>query len=92
MIDENHEDPNNIVILCQECTRAKYPNRGLFKKHDLLGTTYIKKCFNREHMWVKISVIEDDGVVGIVDNVPMFEDSPKLGEEVFIGDMRKTFL
>jgi hypothetical protein len=36
-------------------------------------------------MWVKVKEVRDDCVVGTVDNIPVFPDSPRFGEEVKVS-------
>jgi len=53
-------------------------------KEGLKNATHVKKCFGREYMWVKIAELRDDCIVGIVDNIPILEGSPRFGEEVTV--------
>jgi hypothetical protein len=79
------EDANNVEFLCEECGEKRYPDKGSFTKERLKSATHVKKRFGKEHMWVKIKQLEDDCIVGTVDNVPVFKDSPKFGEKVNVS-------
>jgi len=76
------EPASNIEFICSECAEKRYRNKGKFTKEMLKNATHVKKLFGREHMWVKVKEVKDDYVVGTVDNIPVFEDSPRYGEEV----------
>lgn len=61
-----------------------YPKKGSFKREDLEGKTHVKKEFYGEHIWIKIMKIRDDGVIGTIDNEPVFVETPSFGTEVFV--------
>jgi len=76
------EPAGNVELICSECAEKRYKNKGKFTKEELKDATHVKKLFGREHMWVKVKEVRGDCVVGTVDNIPVFENSPRYGEEV----------
>mgnify|MGYP001055318719 CR=1 FL=1 len=78
------EPKDNVITICSECSERLYPNRGRWTKRDMRFCTHAKKVFGREHMWVKILKIREDGIVGTVANIPVFPDSPNYDTEVFV--------
>lgn len=78
------ESDDNILISCKDCSEKLYPNRGRWQKSDMKFATHVKKNFDGEHMWVKISCIQEDGIIGTVDNIPIKSESPILGTVVFV--------
>jgi uncharacterized protein YegJ (DUF2314 family) len=78
------ESKDNITIVCSKCSDKFYPNKGHWTKTDMKYATLVKKNFNGEHMWIKIISVQNDGILGEVDNIPIFPDSPKLGQTVYV--------
>jgi len=78
------EPSSNIREICDECVGKAYPKKGKFTKSDIEKAKYVKKEFNREHMWVKIVEVTELGIRGIVNNDPEREGSPKNGTAVFV--------
>jgi hypothetical protein len=76
------EPTSNIEFICEKCAGERYAKKGSFTKERLKNVTHVKKLFGKEHVWVKVKQLKDNCIVGTVDNVPIFKDSPKFGEEV----------
>lgn len=73
----------NVALICKDCATKKYPHKGKFTKEQLLHTTYVKKSFSGEHMWVKVTSVDEDGTVhGTVANVPVMQGRPAFGSQV----------
>ena len=87
------EPADNIEMICRECAERKYGNKGKFTKEMIKNATHVKKLFGNEHLWVKVREVKDDHVIGTIDNVPVFEDSPAYGEEVkvFFSEIEDLF-
>jgi uncharacterized protein YegJ (DUF2314 family) len=78
------EPRNNIEYTCSDCLKKMYPRAGTFTPEEVLASTYVKANFDREHMWVEIVKVTDQGVVGTVANMPERPNSPPYGAKVFI--------
>jgi hypothetical protein len=72
----------NVVFICKDCAQKLYPKGR--KKADMQFAEYVKKLLGREHIWVRITRVDDNGVAGTVDNMTVFEETPKFGTEVFV--------
>jgi len=80
------EPEDNLELICDECAEKRYgKDKGGFTKKTLKDAAFVKALFGKEHMWVKVKEVREDCVVGTVDNVPVFPDSPRFGEEVKIS-------
>jgi len=74
---------SNVELICNKCAEERYgKTKGRFTKDALRDAAFVKALFGREHMWVKVKEVKDHCVVGTIDNIPVFPDSPKYGQEV----------
>ena len=82
------EPEENIIVMCPKCAKKMYPAKGRYTSKQLKFATHVKKGFKTrgmvEHMWVKITAITPEGVIGTVDNVAICRGMPKLGEQVLV--------
>ena len=87
------ESPRNIVQICKECSdKRREEFQGKIKDlplSDFIGN-HVKKAFHGgeriEHMWVKISgVNEENGtLIGILDNDPIYAPGLCRSDEVIV--------
>ncbi|MFA5401726.1 MAG: DUF2314 domain-containing protein [Dehalococcoidia bacterium] len=78
---------NNVIPMCPECSEKMYPHKGKFKAEDIRIGDSIKKRFAEdgaapEHMWVIVTSIAGDKLVGTLDNDPVGMTSIKYGDRV----------
>lgn len=78
------ENLDNIIITCSDCVKHLYPNKGRWARKDMKFCTHVKKNFNNEHLWVKITSVKKDRVEGTVANISILESSPTFGTKVSV--------
>lgn len=80
------ENPNNIQYVCKECIDKLYPNKGKFTREQLLKAEYIKAPFtdgiSTEHMWVKVTKVNENDLEGILDTEPTEISNVMYGDAV----------
>lgn len=81
--EKEKENNNNIRIIVHEDGSKKFfPAEGRFEMGQLKYATHVKKAFGREHMWIRIVSCQKAFLLGTVDNIPIFKESPALGTQV----------
>lgn len=90
------ENINNIVGIHKECAdERKNKFQETFDKNSVEVGDYVKKCFTNgneaEHMWVKVNKVEEDKIIGILDNEPVVMSNVKYKDlvEVEFGDIEE---
>lgn len=78
------EPRDNIAYVCSDCIKELYPRAGTFTPDELRFANHIKANFDKEHMWIEIVNVTDEGVSGTVANEPERPKSPPYGAKVFI--------
>ena len=81
------EDKDNIVLIHKECSDKRREDfQKNFDKYSLGVGSFVKKCFNdngeTEHMWVKITSLLGDAIIGILDNEPISVKNVKYRDSV----------
>ena len=83
------ENPDNIVFYCDKC--APVPETYTGDLQELVGG-FVKVGFPAnlenvaiEHMWVKVTDVSGDNIIGTLDNEPAFTNMVSLGDTVEIA-------
>jgi len=64
---------NNIVPICKDCVKEKFPYKGTYTPDDIKQGDFVKLCFeDKEHIWVLVKAVEKKGIRGVLDNIPYF--------------------
>jgi uncharacterized protein YegJ (DUF2314 family) len=76
------ENLENIRLFCSKCAPKPIDYQGDL---DNLVGRFVKIGFpaegmNTEHMWVKVFLIDEDSIIGTLDNTPMYTDWIELGD------------
>lgn len=86
------EDPENIIMMCEDCAKNMYPNKGSF---DPIVGDYVKMKFygkkGNEYMWVNVTHIDvinadttddDYKFEGVLNNDPILVKGMKCGDKI----------
>ena len=81
------ENTNNIALICRDCSDERTKEfQSKFNKYSLKVGDFIKTKFNNkkdnEHMWVQITSIVKDGIIGKLANEPIIMNNLCLGDKV----------
>ncbi len=81
------ENKENIIAGCKKCFNQRREDfQKTFDKYSLKIGNFVKKGFKEkeevEHMWVKITGLKGDRIVGILNNEPVVLKDIKLGDFV----------
>jgi len=81
------ENKQNIELIHKDCSDKRKKNfQKTFDKYSLEVGKFVKKEFREnkevEHMWVKITALKSNKLIGILDNEPILLRNLKLGDVV----------
>jgi hypothetical protein len=92
VMEEEPENPANIIYVCQDCGKDMYPNKG---KLDAKVGDFVKLKFRgekrNEYMWVEVKRVhvesasaKDDeyNFEGVLSNDPVIVKDMKCGDKV----------
>lgn len=77
------EDQSNILMVCRECSKSMYSNKGRF---DVKIGNFAKIKFSdengNEYMWVRVEKANGDKFEGVLDNDPVLVKYVSCGDNV----------
>lgn len=81
------EPLNNITGIDNKCAKERLKMfQKTFDKYSLEVGNFVKKNFKqgklKEHMWVKITGIKNNSIIGILDNEPFLVKNVRVGDIV----------
>lgn len=57
-------EEDNIYLICEDCVKKAFPNKGKFTLEEISMASQVKKRFGREHLWVEVDSLSEWGIVG----------------------------
>ena len=72
-MEDDRENPDNVILVCRECSKKMYPNAGTYKRLDIGSFAKLRfTCgLNNEHMWLRVLTECGNGKYeGRLDNDP----------------------
>ena len=79
---------SNVFFTCRDCSVKTYPRKGKFSRSEIMLASHVKARFSDggygEHMWIKVTKVEENEVIGTLDNKPVIVISPRYGDSVAV--------